>query len=112
MPTPEVFHTLPVDPASQEWQPFRDGIEMRRLFKHPVSGFEVAMLRYRAGASAPLHRHAADEHVYVLSGSQRDERGVYPAGTYIFNAAGSTHSVHSDDGCVVLIHWLAPVEFV
>jgi len=95
-----------------QWVPFRPGIEIKRLFKHPDTGYEVAMLRYAPGASAPLHRHRADEHVFVLSGSQRDERGSYPAGSYVYNAAGTSHSVRSDHGCEVLIHWLAPVEFL
>lgn len=107
----EPFCKPPSD-ADGEWMPFREGIEIRPLFEHPVTKYQVAMLRYRPGASAPLHCHAADEHVYVISGSQRDERGVYRAGSYVYNAAGSTHTVHSDDGCVVLIHWLAPVEFI
>jgi anti-sigma factor ChrR (cupin superfamily) len=92
--------------------PFREGIEIKRLFRHPETGYEVAMLRYAPGAAAPAHLHAADEHVYVLAGSQRDERGCYPAGSYIYNAVGTSHSVHSDEGCIVLIHWLAPVEFL
>lgn len=108
---PKPFHALPLAEAEDEWQPFREGIEIRPLFTHPVTNYQVAMLRYRPGASAPTHRHAADEHVFIISGSQRDERGVYPAGSYVYNAAGSSHNVHSDDGCVVLIHWLAPVEF-
>lgn len=95
-----------------QWMPFRTGIEIKRLFKHPDTGYEVAMLRYAPGASAPLHRHRADEHVFVLSGSQRDERGTYSAGSYVYNAAGTCHSVHSEGGCEVLIHWLAPVEFL
>jgi anti-sigma factor ChrR (cupin superfamily) len=88
------------------------GVEMRRLFKHMHSGYEVALVRYRAGASVPMHRHVADEHVYVLEGSQRDERGRYPAGSYVFNAAGSSHGVSSDEGCLALVHWLAPVQFI
>lgn len=112
MSSTEVFHKLPAADSIGEWQPFREGIEIRHLFKHPQTQYEVAMLRYSPGASAPMHRHEADEHVYVISGSQRDERGVYPAGTYVYNAAGSEHYLCSDDGCVVLIHWLAPVKFL
>jgi anti-sigma factor ChrR (cupin superfamily) len=93
------------------WTPFRQGIEICRLFKHPQSGYEVAMLRYAPGASVPTHRHTGDEHVHVLQGSQSDERGRHTAGSYVYNAAGTSHSVSSEEGCVVLIHWLAPVEF-
>ena len=31
------------------------------------------------------------------------------AGTVVTNAEGTEHSVWSEDGCVVLIHWSLPV---
>jgi anti-sigma factor ChrR (cupin superfamily) len=96
----------------EAWQPLRPGIEIRRLFRHPQTGYEIAMLRYAPGASVPAHRHGGDEHVHVLHGSQCDERGRHVAGTYLYNAAGTEHSVSSEEGCVVLIHWLAPVQFL
>ena len=45
----------------------------------------------------------------VLEGSQSDEGGRYQAGAIVFNAAGTEHSVWSEDGCVVLIQWERPV---
>lgn len=110
MSSVQPFFRLPSDDPS-EWETLREGVTIRRLFRHPDSGHEVALLRYRPGASVPRHRHAGDEHVYVLSGSQQDERGVYPTGSYVLNAAGSVHDVYSEDGCLVLIHWLKPVQF-
>jgi len=109
---PAIPESASAGPAEPGWMPFRTGVEIKRLFRHPVTGYEVAMLRYAPGAAAPLHRHTADEHIYVLAGSQRDERGQFGAGSYVYNAAGTCHSVRSDEGCVVLIHWLAPVEFL
>jgi anti-sigma factor ChrR (cupin superfamily) len=47
----------------------------------------------------------------VLDGSQRDERGTYPAGTLVANPPGTGHSVSSDEGCVILGFWQRPVVF-
>ena len=69
----------------------------------------VAVLRYAAGASVPWHLHQGLETVLVLEGSQNDEGGRYQAGAIVFNAAGTEHSVWSEDGCVVLIQWERPV---
>jgi anti-sigma factor ChrR (cupin superfamily) len=69
-------------------------------------------LRYQPGAKTPPHRHTGVEHIYVLRGSQRDERGVYETGTLVVNETGSSHQVASDDGCVVLVLWQKPVEFL
>ena len=91
------------------FEPFRDGVEICRLVDGEPG---VALLRYAPGASVPRHRHLGLETIVVLKGSQRDERGVYRAGAVCLNPAGSIHSVTSDDGCVVLIQWTRPVEFV
>lgn len=100
--------------ASGSWkdmpfEPFREGVEIC----HIVSGEPaVALLRYVPGARVPLHRHAGLETIVVLEGSQRDERGVYNAGDVVVNTPGTSHSVVSEDGCVVLIQWDKPVEII
>ena len=94
-----------------DWAPFRDGIEIHRLFTDGDEGPAAALLRYAPGASVPRHEHTGDEFVIVLSGSQTDDGGVYSAGTVVRNPKGSDHAVHSEDGCVVLVLWTAPVRF-
>ena len=92
-----------------DWSHLRRGLRMRVLYDG-VDGYRVALLHYRPGASAPRHLHVGDEHVFILQGSQQDDNGVYGPGSYVFNPAGSVHEVFSPEGCLVLIHWLAPVE--
>lgn len=91
------------------FEPFRDGIEICHLLKGEPA---AALLRYAPGASVPRHRHQGLETILVLEGSQRDERGVYGAGTVIFTTRGSEHAVASDNGCVVLVQWQRPAQFV
>lgn len=95
--------------AAPGWQAFWPGIERRVLYEQE-GGAAAALLRYQPGAETPQHRHAGIEHIYVLRGSQRDERGVYGAGTLVINEPGSSHRVTSDDGCLVLVVWQSPVE--
>jgi anti-sigma factor ChrR (cupin superfamily) len=107
---PESFEGL----AAGGWreaafEPFREGVEICRL----VSGEPaLALLRYAPGARIPAHRHLGLETIVVLDGAQSDERGRYPAGTVAVNPPGSAHSVWSEEGCVVLIQWTRPVEFL
>ena len=89
--------------------PFREGVDICVLVAGEPS---VALLRYAPGASVPTHRHAGLETILVLEGAQSDERGRYPAGSLIANPEGTTHSVWSDEGCVVLIQWERPVEIL
>jgi anti-sigma factor ChrR (cupin superfamily) len=94
------------------WTPLRPGVD-----QHPVygtddgSGSAASILRYAPGARVPYHRHDGHEHVYILAGSQRDERGTYRAGTLVINLPGSSHDVVSDDGCTALLVWERPIVF-
>jgi anti-sigma factor ChrR (cupin superfamily) len=91
------------------FQPFRDGVEI-----HPICTGEpaVALLRYAPGAGVPRHLHRGMETILILEGSQSDERGCHRAGTLLINPEGTVHRVWSDEGCVVLIQWNRPVQFL
>jgi anti-sigma factor ChrR (cupin superfamily) len=93
------------------WQPFRDGVEIYRLYGDGISGPTAALIRYRAEGRVPMHEHAGYEHIFVLSGSQRDQNGTVAAGTLIINAPGTRHSVVSEAGCIVLAIYEKPVRF-
>lgn len=94
---------------SLDFVAFREGVEICEFRSGEPA---VAVLRYAAGASVPRHLHTGLETILVLDGTQSDERGDYPAGSLILNPEGSTHSVWSTEGCVVLIQWDRPVQFV
>lgn len=91
---------------------FRKGITVHWLVWGGDAEPSVAILKYEAGASVPVHRHAGLETIVVLDGTQSDERGNYPAGTVVLNATGTEHSVWTEAGCTVLIQWNLPVIFL
>ena len=91
------------------YQPFREGVEISTILPGEPA---VALLRYYPGSGVPAHRHLGLETILVLEGVQYDDRGRYPAGSLVLNPAGTTHRVWSDSGCVVLIQWTVPVEFL
>ena len=105
---------LPRRTASPDfpWAPYLPGIEIHRVYGDDGGGPSAALLRYAPGASAPQHAHPGFEHIYVVSGEQSDERGVYRAGTFVVNPPGTRHVVTSAEGCVVLIVKEQPVVFV
>ncbi len=94
----------------QPFEPFREGVEIAWLRREGDTYPQVALLRYRPGASVPRHRHEGLETILVLEGAQSDERGRYAAGAFVTNPPGSVHSVWSDEGCTILIHWAAPIN--
>lgn len=91
------------------YEPFREGVEISPILTGEPA---VALLRYAPGAGVPKHLHRGMETILVLEGTQSDERGTYPTGSLVMNPEGSVHSVWSETGCVVLIQWNKPVEFV
>lgn len=115
MPGPVVFAELlqgRLDPEQIHWQPFRPGVEIARLYGGAPNAASAALLRYAPRASVPRHIHHGYEHILILSGSQRDDSGVYEAGSLLISEPGSSHAIASDDGCVVLAIWEKPVEIL
>jgi anti-sigma factor ChrR (cupin superfamily) len=106
-----VWSLRPSDIESLPFRDLRDGVEIHILHE-AADGARTAILRYRAGAEVPAHRHEGYEYIYVLQGEQSDERGSYGAGSFVVNEPGVSHRVRSATGCVVLIIWQKPVVFL
>lgn len=98
-------------PHLLDWQLLRPGVEFHALYGEPGQGPAAALLRYAPGARVPSHQHGGIEHILVLAGSQRDENGVYEAGTLLVSPPGTRHAVVSDAGCLVLAIWAGPLDF-
>lgn len=110
MADPLALHRfLPGGWQDLSWQPFREGVDIAPILTGEPA---VALLRYAPGSGVPSHRHRGLETILVLEGEQSDERGTYAAGSLILNPEGSSHRVWSEPGCVVLIQWTRPVEFL
>ena len=80
------------------------GVQRRMLER---DGEEVAhatsIVRYAPNSHFSAHQHGGGEEFFVLEGTFSDEHGDYPAGTYIRNPVGSTHTPSSQAGCTILV---------
>ncbi len=64
----------------------------------------TSIVKYAANQSFPAHRHDGGEEILVLDGTFIDEDGVYPAGTYLRNPAGTTHRpAAGPDGALLFV---------
>lgn len=63
----------------------------------------TSLVRYAPGAGYHAHTHGGGEEILVLSGVFSDEHGDYPAGTYLRNPPGSSHTPFSVHGCELLV---------
>ncbi|WP_237055441.1 cupin domain-containing protein [Microbulbifer sediminum] len=93
-------------PGDYEWKPSPvPGVERMMLDR---IGEEVAratsLVRYAPDSEFPAHEHGGGEEILVLEGEFADEHGTYPAGTYIRNPIGSSHSPRvGARGCVIFV---------
>jgi len=82
---------------------------MRGVDRRPLDrvGGEVAratsIVRYAPGSQFKRHVHGGGEEFLVLEGVFSDERGDYPAGTYVRNPPGSAHAPFSREGCTLFV---------
>ena len=98
----ETVHLAGVD---HEWTPSPlPGVE-RVLLDRVGSEVAVAtsIVRYAPGAAFDPHQHALGEEFIVLDGVFSDEHGDYPAGSYLRNPPGTSHTPRSDPGCVIWV---------
>lgn len=80
------------------------GVERKILEREaPESGRTTSIVRYDPKTFFKEHVHHLGEEIFVVSGEFMDERGLYPAGTYIRNPPGSKHSPGSEKGCVLFV---------
>lgn len=69
----------------------------------PESGQVSSLVRYEPGAEFPAHPHPEGEEILVLEGIFSDEHGDWPAGSYLLNPEGFTHSPFSKEGCLLFV---------
>ena len=70
-------------------------------------GDEVAratsIVRYAPESAFSSHIHPGGEEFFVLDGIFQDERGDYPAGSYVRNPPASRHTPRSQAGCTIFV---------
>jgi len=80
------------------------GVERRPLFR--IGGEKAratSLVRYAPGSHFNAHQHPGGEEFVVLEGVFEDERGQYPAGSYVRNPPGSAHAPRSGEGCTIFV---------
>lgn len=72
----------------------RDGAEIARA---------TSLVQYAPNSHFSAHTHGGGEEFFVLEGIFADEHGTYPAGTYVRNPVGSSHTPYSTSGCTIFV---------
>ena len=94
-----------IDTAAQDWQ----NSPMQGVLRKPLSreaaehGHATSIVQYAPDSYFSAHQHPLGEEIFVLEGVFSDEHGDYPAGSYVRNPPGSSHSPFSNEGCVIFV---------
>jgi anti-sigma factor ChrR (cupin superfamily) len=87
------WHASPIQGVERQMLD-RDGEEVARA---------TSVVRYAPNTEFTSHTHDGGEEILVLDGCFSDERGDYPAGTYLRNPPGSQHAPFSTEGCTLFV---------
>lgn len=98
---------VPMEPG------LRENVLIHKLFDNTVddpTGSDAALIKYLPGAFIPLHLHRGYEMVLVLQGEYIENGETHNPGSLIIRAPGTTHSMRSNTGCVILAMRDIPVK--
>ncbi|MET1256598.1 cupin domain-containing protein [Aliikangiella maris] len=90
-----------VDTKTSPWQQGIGSLDVMSL--HRFEGEHVALVKWPAGEVFEPHRHFGGEEILVLSGTFRDEHGMYPEQTWIRNPHMSQHHPYVHEVTVILV---------
>jgi anti-sigma factor ChrR (cupin superfamily) len=64
----------------------------------------TSLVRYHPNSVFASHTHEGGEEILVLEGTFGDEHGAYPAGTYLRNPIGTSHTPRvQEDGAILFV---------
>nr|WP_295776444.1 cupin domain-containing protein [Rhodoferax sp.] len=89
--------------ASDEWDWWDGSVPGMRVAPLSKLHHRVSLVQWRPGTRADMHTHPHGEEIFVLSGELRDERGAYPAGSWIRFHPGSGHAPYAERDTMILL---------
>lgn len=94
-----------IDTTPLDWVPSPSPGVLRKMLQRQGDEHARAtsVVQYAANARFTPHLHDMGEEFLVLDGTFADERGRYPAGTYVRNPPGSSHAPFTDAGCTIFV---------
>ena len=95
------YQQLSIDTNKTAWLPGHGNLQVMPLHNH--LGESAALVKWPAGEKFVPHVHAGGEEIYVISGEFIDERGRYPAGTWIRSPHMSRHHPYVEQDTVIFV---------
>jgi anti-sigma factor ChrR (cupin superfamily) len=92
-----------IDTHAAAWRPgLVPGLSVMPLHGH--EGIDTALVRWAPDTRFNPHVHPGGEEIFVLEGVFRDERGAYPAGSWLRSPPMSRHTPYTEaEGALIYV---------
>lgn len=77
-----------------------EGLQVTYLAQTP---FPLSLVLWQPGVRVHVHLHPRGEEILVLEGVLRDEKGAYPAGSWLCYPPGSGHAPYVQEKTLILL---------
>ena len=90
-----------------------NGMSWHKISYDKINGQGSFILKMDPGAKSIPHRHVSYEEFYVLDGELIDADGkIFKKGDFVSYEPGSTHSSHTNNGCLILVFMRSRNEII
>ena len=117
--TVEPVSTIAGAPPSQNfnlseiaWADAMPGVHQKPIWHDKETRRRAALVRFDPGARLPRHKHAGDELIFVIEGSNADESGEVLTGNMNYRPNGCIHTVTSKNGATIFALVTGGVEMM
>jgi anti-sigma factor ChrR (cupin superfamily) len=94
------------------WADAMPGVRQKPIWHDKETKRRAVLVRFEPGAKLPSHRHAGDELIFVIEGSNADESGEVMTGDMNYRPNGCVHTVTTRNGVTVLALVTGGVEML
>ena len=108
-----------IDPKNLSFEPFDNygepvnGMSWHKISYDKINGQGSFVLKMDPGAKSIPHKHVSYEEFYVLDGELIDADGkIFKKGDFVSYEPGSTHSSHTNNGCLILVFMRSRNELI
>ena len=98
--------------SEQKWTSAGYEGAQRAILRVSKSSGRTSIVKLKAGAHGPKHRHQAGEDVLVLSGRVRIGGETLGPGDYLYTEAGEEHDLEALEDAVIYASTDKPVDMV
>jgi anti-sigma factor ChrR (cupin superfamily) len=100
-----------LDTTRLAWSPgIRSGLSVKPLYRQSGYPEEMALVRWEPGALCSLSPCSGGAEIFILAGMLQDKGNHYPAGTWLRQPPGSSHTFHASVEGFAYIRLHGPLE--